>query len=130
MLTPLCRQRDEGVLAQRAPRPGGLPHNFRRIRDSGTKYAALAKIGCPTYVQSFAGHYTRSVTVWTCSFRVGQAGSLRRVGNPPVAPVHNRRAACQAAPQSNTFTRSQYQAANSGVSQKPADRTHAARTAP
>jgi uncharacterized protein (TIGR03435 family) len=36
------------------------------------------------------------------SFCVGQAGSLRRVANPPDrvgAPVNNRRAACQAAPQ-------------------------------
>ena len=35
---------------------------------------------------------------------VGQDGILRRVANPPVAPVGNRRAACQAAPQRNTFS--------------------------
>jgi len=29
--TPLSRQRDEGV----PRRPGGLPHNFRSIRDGG-----------------------------------------------------------------------------------------------
>src|ERR1035438_2070588 len=29
-------------------------------------------------------------------FHGGQVGNLRRVGNPPAAPVANRRAACQA----------------------------------
>ena len=33
---------------------------------------------------------------------VGQVANLRRVANPPLAPVNNRRAACQAAPQVNS----------------------------
>src|ERR1035437_6359230 len=78
----------------RPARGGGEEHGVRR----GT----FGSADVPT-------EQARALTVWTCSFHGGQAGSLRRVGNPPVAPVHNRRAACQAAPQSNTFTRSQYQ---------------------
>src|ERR1017187_5807871 len=45
-------------------------------------------------------------TTASCSFYVGQDGILRRVGNPPGAPVGNRRAACQAAPQSKQPGRS------------------------
>jgi hypothetical protein len=32
-------------------------------------------------------------------FHVGQVVNLRRVANPPAAPVNNRRADCQSAPQ-------------------------------
>ena len=35
MLTQLFQPRDEGVLAQRAPRPGGPPHSLCRIRSFG-----------------------------------------------------------------------------------------------
>jgi hypothetical protein len=35
MLTSLLQMRDGGVLAQRAPRPGGPPHHFGRICTSG-----------------------------------------------------------------------------------------------
>jgi hypothetical protein len=41
-----------------------------------------------------------------CANNVGQDGILRQVDNLPVAPVNNRRAACQAAPQPNAFSRS------------------------
>ena len=45
----------------------------------------------------------REAGAWRISVMriVGQVGNLRRVANPPVAPVNNRRAACQAAPQWN-----------------------------
>src|ERR1035441_5903393 len=35
MLTSLFRQRDGGVLAQRAPRPGGPPHHQGRLSVTG-----------------------------------------------------------------------------------------------
>src|ERR1035438_7317642 len=45
VMPSLFRQRDEGVLAQRAPRPGGPPHHFHGICSSCKKYAN--KSDCP-----------------------------------------------------------------------------------
>src|ERR1022692_397122 len=48
MPTPLGRLRDEGVLAQRAPRPGGPPHDFRGIRGLDT----VGKSACATAIRA------------------------------------------------------------------------------
>src|ERR1035441_1957058 len=45
MLTQLFQPRDEGVLAQRAPRPGGPPHSLCRIRSFGV--GNLRRVGNP-----------------------------------------------------------------------------------
>src|ERR1035441_3272015 len=47
MLRPLCRLRDGGVLAQRAPRPGGPPHQQRGL--------FVASMACATSSVNNAG---------------------------------------------------------------------------
>ena len=66
MLMSLIRQRDEGVLAQRAPRPGGPPH--RRFFEILFDYDAFA---CANATYSSYGPLKSTICPWSkCQMRV------------------------------------------------------------
>jgi hypothetical protein len=76
------------------------PWNGQTLKWLGIMLALLVGCGlasyyCHMYLETDEGDDQQD------SAFVGQVGNLQRVGNPPVAPVTNRRAACQAAPQSS-----------------------------
>ena len=79
------------------------PWNGQTLKWLGIMLALLVGCGlasyyCHMYLESDEGDDQQE------SALVGQVGNLRRVGNPPVAPVDNRRAACQAAPQTSELS--------------------------
>jgi hypothetical protein len=79
------------------------PWNGQTLKWLGIMVALLVGCGlasyyCHMYLESDEGDDQQE------SALVGQVGNLRRVGNPPVAPVDNRRAACQAAPQTSELS--------------------------
>jgi hypothetical protein len=72
------------------------PWNGRTLKWLGIMAALLVGCGlasyyCHMYLETDEGDDQQD-----SALTVGQVGNLRRVGNPPVAPVTNRRAACQA----------------------------------